>query len=411
MSGRSPTALVTAALLSSLLASAATALADPDATRQTGQVVRTSEAVTLRAAPGEKQKPVAQLAAGTAVVLLGHEGRWLRVRANRTVGWLARTTVTEPAPAATATTATPHWGAGHFNDAVADVRAGQPEVAPPGSPGASATTASSQASPTAGEAPATGGDAQVSQSATPAASSRLALTLGAALGYRSLEMTFQSNGDHGLDNYVVSTDAMAAEARATAVTRTRSGRFALAADGRARLSHATPGISYQGSAGQGDIAFSVVEAELGVRAGMRAAPWLDFWLRSGYHYEVFVSREVANVAHLPRERLTGFRTGARVNLRPPQVGATVTVTVDWLLLASRSQTPGLEDGTGNTAHARWVGLGFSRPLGSRWILSAWYVNGHSETHWRGQSSRQPDVTAAQRVDTSQLVSLGLGARF
>jgi len=57
---------------------------------------RTTEAVTLRKKPGEKEAAVVQLPAGTEVEVLAENGRWLRVRVNKVEGFLARTTVSNP---------------------------------------------------------------------------------------------------------------------------------------------------------------------------------------------------------------------------------------------------------------------------------------------------------------------------
>ncbi|HEY6039970.1 MAG TPA: SH3 domain-containing protein, partial [Kofleriaceae bacterium] len=69
----------------------------------------TTEAVTLRKKPGEKQAAVAQLAINTEVTVLAEEGRWLRVRANGVEGFTPRTTISDDGSPTAPTPAT--WSA------------------------------------------------------------------------------------------------------------------------------------------------------------------------------------------------------------------------------------------------------------------------------------------------------------
>jgi hypothetical protein len=112
---------------------------------------------------------------------------------------------------------------------------------------------------------------------------------------------------------------------------------------------------------------------------------------------------------LPRERLLGATAGARVELRPPTSRFGAVLRTDVLVVGSRAQTPGLEDGTSSTAHAVWGGVTVRLAVTRRWTVFGAYDFARMSTTWSGMSSRQPGVTSTHRIDTAQVAQLGVGA--
>jgi SH3-like domain-containing protein len=419
--------------------------------------VRTSGAVVLRKRPGEKAAVVAKLATGTVVVVEGTEGRWLRVRAGKAVGYLARTSVTGGAPprggAAGAWSAPRRAGGAPSTELFVEViaEASTLRADPRGDAGAiaelsrGARLAVVDAS-TAGWIRArdpegrTGwiargdvgdGTAAVAVAATPRASDAsdaareqtadgdtaaaapprgLALRAAAGIGYRSIGMDFSSSGS-GLGNYLLSADASAAAAVADATLRL-AGRFRFGIDARVAVSRSWGGVEYEGPSGRPDtIAFSTLALDAGVRAGARLGRAFELALRAGGHYDAFVVADVDNTGMLPRESLVGLTLGARVDLVPPRSRVAATAHVDALVAGARAQTPGLEDGTSSTARALWVGVGLRIRLSRRISLDSAVELARATTTWSGMSSRDPSVTSAHRVDSAQVILVGLSAEL
>lgn len=344
---------------------------------------RTLEAVALRKRPGEKEPVVARLAAGTEVVVLGIDGRWLRVRAGGVEGYLTRTTVSAPDPGDAAPTG--QWSAGW--------RArGGVDGGPPGKV-------------------AIADDPRAAVASEPAAAPPrpIALRADLGIGFRALGMDLTSNTDGGLANYTLDAGAVAATLDVDAALRLRGTLFA-AADTRVSVSDSSPGIDYPGpTAPAGKIPFRTVAVDAGVRAGARLRRVFDVALRAGGHYDAFLATSVRNAGMLPRERLLGATLGARVDIAPEASRFTVTARFDALVLGGRAQTAGLEDGTSSTAHALWGGLAMRYALGHRLAAFGGYDFGRATTEWTGMSTRQPGATRTRRVDTAQLVQIGLSA--
>jgi len=444
---------------------------------------KTTIEVVLRKKPGERQAVVAKLPAGTTVVIVKEEGRWLRVRAGRRIGYLTRTTVADTAPPATPPiVVTPTPPAADVLDGRGESIAAEPRGVGPSNSwssdrskltrsggtglfvGVTATTTVLYAEARAGAAKiadaargsrlavldatdpawihvrdAEGRDAWVARqdvdNATAAVAitgaaapggpdkpgdafvrstpGRLAVRAGAAIGYRSLGMDFTSNGSSGLANYLVSADASAADVDLDVVaqptTRTRLG-----VDGRVQVSTSTPGpgIDYVGpSRVGGKIPFSTFAADAGVRIGFRTRRVFELALRGGIHYDAFVAKEVENAARLPREQLFGGTLGARVEITPPASRVSVGVRLDVLAIGKRGQTAGLEDGTSSSAGAVWAGATIRILLRRHLSLVSAYDFGRATTTWSGMSARAPGVTEGSRIDSSQIVRIGLGAEL
>jgi SH3-like domain-containing protein len=245
----------------------------------------------------------------------------------------------------------------------------------------------------------------------PAAPRALALRVDAGIGYRTFGMDFRSNGGDGLANYLVDAGAGAADLEREVIARLPSA-WRVAVDGRLQLSRLAPGLEYAGpTSPAGKIAFGTLGADAGVRAGRRAGRAFELWLRAGGHYDAFFATEVENAGRLPRERLLGATAGARVELAPPGSRINATLWADALVLGSRRQTPGLEDGTDSRVRAVWAGATLRVRLRPHLSLLGAFDFGRVSTRWSGMSVRQPGATEARRTDESQLVQIGLGAEM
>ncbi|HEY6033164.1 MAG TPA: hypothetical protein VIV58_02865, partial [Kofleriaceae bacterium] len=230
------------------------------------------------------------------------------------------------------------------------------------------------------------------------------------LGYRALGMDLTSNAEGGLTNYLVNADAAAVVGDADATWR-GAHDLSLAADAHVELSTSSPGIDYLGpTSPAGKIPFSTFAADVGVRAGIRVDGAIDLALRAGGHYDAFLPQQVDNAGMLPRERLVGATLGARVELAPPHSRIGAAARFDVLVIGSRAQTPGLEDGQHSTAHALWGGLTVRYTLG--WIAPFVALDlGRATTTWTGMSAREPGVTDARRTDSTQLLQIGISAEL
>jgi Bacterial SH3 domain len=428
---------------------------------------RTTIDVVLRKKPGERQAAVTKLPAGTTVVIEKEEGRWLRVRAGKVVGYLTRTTVADAAPAPDAVVTPPvasepaahpggptnrwseerarstHAGTTGLFVAVSAPRASLLEaphataakrgavdrgtrlaVIDAASPGwihvrdgggrdawiARAEVANSL--PGAIEEPGIASAAVAPELEAPVRrAGRLAIRAGAGVGYRSLGMDFTSNGSAGLANYLVSADAAAANLEADVAMKLARVRIGL--DARTQVSTSAPGsgIEYLGpSRAGGKIPFTTFALDTGVRIALQRRIF-ELAARAGVHYDAFVAKDVENAGKLPREQLVGATLGGRLEIAPPASRVGVAIRVDALVIGARDQTPGLEDGSASSAHAIWAGTTVRLALRRHWAVSIGYDFARATTAWTGMSVRTPGVTAAHRVDQSQIVQVGLGAEL
>jgi SH3-like domain-containing protein len=414
---------------------------------------RTLEPVALRKKPGEKEAVVARLPAGAEVAVLAIDGRWLRVRAAGVEGYLARTTVSPPDPEDAAAALVGQWSAGRraggrtvgdlFVDVVvgraalrAEPRPDAAQVAALGR-GARLTVVDAASDPAwihardpaghdgwigraqvdngASSVVVTGVDlrdverARDDRGAAPAPRP-LQLRAELGVGFRALGMNLTSNAEGGLTNYVVDAGAVAATLDADAVLRL--GRWLAGADARVSASDSSPGIDYPGpTAPPGKIPFRTFASDAGARLGARLPRAFDVALRAGVHYDAFLPRSVANAGMLPRERLLGATLGARVDIAPERSRFAVAARFDAMVIGGRAQTAGLQDGTSSTAHALWGGLTLRYALGHRLAAFGGYDFGRATTEWSGMSARQPGVTRTRRIDTAQLVQLGISAEL
>jgi hypothetical protein len=149
-----------------------------------------------------------------------------------------------------------------------------------------------------------------------------------------------------------------------------------------------------------------VASDAGVRGGLTTNTGIDLALTAGGHYDAFLT-ERGNPGHLPSERLFGATVGARVDLAPADSRLALSARFDTLVIGSRQQTSGLEDGATSTAHALWGGVAIRYALAGRLAVFAGYDFGRASTTWTGRSAREPSATRTRRIDTSQLAQLGL----
>jgi SH3-like domain-containing protein len=416
---------------------------------------RTLEAVTLRKKPGEKEAVVARLPAGTQVTVLALDGRWLRVRVNGADGYLARTTVSEPDAPEPDTAPVGQWSAGRkalgrmsgelFVEVVAATAALRAEpradAAPVGelAKGARLTVVDAASDPAwvhardqagrdgwiaraqidngASSVVVTGVDLRGLDLGTSGergarpAPGKLALRADLGIGFRALGMDLTSNAEGGLANYVLDAEAVAATLDVDAAMRLSGSAF-VAADARISASDSSPGIDYPGpTSPAGKIAFHTFASDVGVRIGTRVRRAFDVSLRAGGHYDAFVTAAVRNAGMLPRERLLGATLGARVEIAPGRSRFAVTARFDALVVGARQQTPGLEDGPSSTARALWGGLTMRYALGRGLAVFGGYEFSRASTQWSGMSTRQPGVTSTRRVDTAQLVQIGISTQL
>jgi hypothetical protein len=239
----------------------------------------------------------------------------------------------------------------------------------------------------------------------------LELRAALGIGFRALGMDLTSNAEGGLTNYVVDAGAVAATLDGDAALRL-GGALLAGADLRVSASDSSPGIDYPGpTAPAGKIPFHTVATDAGARIGTRLRRVFDVALRAGVHYDAFLTRSVANAGMLPRERLLGATLGARVDIAPERSRFAVTARFDAMVIGGRAQTDGLQDGTSSSAHALWGGLTMRYALGHRLAVFGGYDFGRATTAWSGMSVRQPGVTRTRRVDTAQLVQLGVSAEL
>jgi SH3-like domain-containing protein len=424
---------------------------------------RTVEAATVRKKPGERAPAVAQLPAGTPVTVLGLEGRWLHVRALSVEGYLTRTQVTEADVAPAPPGQTGQWSAARKvggklsaelfvqvaaargvlrtapraeaapvvelargarlvvvdaasdpawirardpagrdgwiargevdNGAVAVVVAGVDLTGTAGARDERRTPTVTGATGAIGAVPALG--------RLDAFSGRVEV----GIGLRTLGMALTSNAEGGLANYVLDADAVAATLDACVVRR--FGKSFVAADARVSGSDASPGIDYPGpTALAGKIPFRTLATDVGVRLGTRVRVF-DLALRAGGHYDAFLAGSVRNAGMLPRERLLGATLGVRVEIAPDRSPVTVSARFDTLAIGARGQTAGLEDGASSTARALWGGATMRYTAWRRIAVLVGYDFSRASTEWSGMSLRQPGVTRTRRIDTAQLVQLGI----
>lgn len=391
--------------------------------------------ITLRKLPGENQDAVATYATGVTVEVLEIKGRWIKIKIDKSVGWVPRTKLSEPA----GTTAAPDAAGPRSHRLGVQVR--QPDAVIRARPETAAPTVAPVASGAAltvldGAAPGwlhvddghghagwiaaaavadAGAAAPVDVRPPPDAGastharSRARWTLRgtAQLGYRSIDQRFTSNATGGLANYAVSADASAAEIGLAALPRL--GALRLGVDAAARFTTSSPGIDYPGpTLAPGAIPFTMFEARGTARIGYALGP-ITPQLRLGGCYGAFLADEVANAGRLPREALWAATVGLGVEVAPPRAKVTVDARAELAVVGVRQQTDGLADGMTSSAGAQWLELRLSYAVAAHVAVVAGFTYERYTTDWSGASERWAGVTDAHRLDHAQMVSFGIGA--
>ncbi len=341
-------------------------------------LVAATVAAKLRAEPGESTALVATVPVGTRLEVLGHDGRWLRVRHGKTRGWVTRTSVAGRAAEVDESTTAPRWrdrfGSAREMDTVR--YPAQPPAPAPAAVDSAARAPSWQPSETRVRAGLGGASrAQSMSGADPAAGYRLrgtALTAGvgvdARFGRRAVVI---ADGSYGFG--------------------WGAGAEVRDADGAAMAT----------------VPFTTHEVDVGVAGGARLGAALVA-ARVGYHYEAALVDSLDNAARLPSEHLQGLMIGARGELALGPVG--VRAGVDLVVAGERAQSIGLQDGMTSDASALFAQAGAGYTVrGLR--IEGGYRFGRQHTAWEGPSSRQPGSSGASRTDRSHAITLGVSRRF
>lgn len=417
------------------------------------ETMKVTTETKLRALPGEASKVLAKLKPDQKVEVLESQGRWLRVRAGKRVGWITRTTVA-PLDAGPTDGSDAEWRKKNRKTRDAGAKAAAKRYVTAKSsgtvrrePNRAATkiytlmsgdiasvegqseqgawllienehgqmgwirasrveTVDDPEALLAARASATGEGSRNSR--TVRKQRIIAPRVEAGLGYRGLGMDFQTNGGGvGLDEYRI--EASSALTHIGAWVPLEVGGVVLEVGGRYAFSIARPGIRYQD---QGDISFITHDAEAMANLGYRFMDdFLTVGASGGYHYSIFRTDQVDNAAYLPSERLTGITAGGFVELAPARGKYTLRSSVRLLLAGNRAQTPGLEDGTDSAANAWWADVDMNYALWQAFDLVAGYTFERASTVWGGPSMRRPGVTAAKRLEANHLLYLGVGRAF
>lgn len=384
-------------------------LAATCALAQAETVVTNTDAV-LRRKPGESSASVGDLRDGARLSVLGRKGRWLKVRAGKRTGWIARTQVAAQAARPAHRPAPTAWGARR-------VRALRSGNTAPTSPAYDVVAAGddSPRSPRRAAASRLASRDPTEESAEPVqrttsvrGSSR---HLGLRTGMSAVRMVYRSDGQSALSSYRIAARSVVAELAGGLALMPRRFGAQLGIEGHYRVGYSSPGIRYQSSDGAvGDIAFATTEARAGLIGGARLSPALGgstLAVTAGYHYGAFLPRALDNHGKLAREDLRGLFVGLRLQFADVRGGASLHAAVDRLLAGRRAQTVGLEDGVVQAVEATWARLTLLVPVSSTVCFEGSYRLGRAQTSWRGESPRQPDISTALRNDQEHLVTAGL----
>lgn len=220
------------------------------------------------------------------------------------------------------------------------------------------------------------------------------------------------------DNYNLSTSGVSVSLGGAYFMPLSKGKFLVGGELAYMGVKALPGIQYMGKT----TAISTHSIDLRAAGGYNLKNSLGMvaWGRLGYHYDVFSVGDVANLANntakLPSESLSGVALGAA--LTAPTITKTIgaQASVDALVVGSRAQTKGLEDGASPSAFAMWLSLGGTYQLRRATTIDAGYRLGYVSNSFGAQvegSMRGHTATATSvtRVDLSHTISLGVSQTF
>lgn len=246
----------------------------------------------------------------------------------------------------------------------------------------------------------------------------------AGLGIASVSQTFQSDSTLALGNYTVGSNALAIGINGE-VVRDLGPSYLATGDLSYTYAVATPGIRCTpetcGGADAVNIGFKTHDLDLGASFGYKI--WKETGLavsgRLGYHYGMLKVNNVedmnANPARLPTEKLQGVTLGVHGDLPRIWDRWAFHAGLDALvLLASREQTSGLEDGDVSDAFAMWFAARAIYSWKDKLKATGQLSYGYAKTNWTGraeESQRQHDATQAVRSDRTILLLLGVERPF
>jgi len=359
------------------------------------EVARAPEYVVVRAEARLYQQPtsrsdqVLRASAGVRLRVLERTGKWLRVASERgEAGWVRSSRVRQ-SPVDDRRRDARRLDAGRGD-------AGRVDDAAPAARPAAAASASR-------------GD-------------KLVVRATAALGYTAIGQKFASGSSDPRATYRLSSGAAVLGAGGELI-HAWSARWVVAGDLGYRYSQATPGLHYTDpdTMTAVDIGFKRHQIDLGARAGyaLGGAPGMVAYARVGFRYDNLRIDDVrnfdSNLARLPSEVLRGVTVGALLDV--PRLGArwSARVGLDALpLLASRTQTTGLEDGASSHTFAVRGAAIVACALGDTYRVSGEYGVEYAKTRWSGVADGSMRLQAAdwaRRKDSAHMFVIGVGRSF
>ena len=250
---------------------------------------------------------------------------------------------------------------------------------------------------------------------------KFAKRASAGLGYAVLGQTFASDGMDPRSNYRISSGAAVIGLGGEGIYD-YSKKFLLGGDLAYRFHYASPGIRYSYDGESANIGFKTHQLDIGALGGYKlpGSSGMAAFARLGYHYERFgvdnVEDFTQNLAYLPSEILQGVTVGGMFDAPMITDKIAARAGIDALVIGSRAQTLGLQDGADSSAFALWLSAGVQYAFRPNLKFTGGYQLAYSKTTWTGvaEGSMRPhaaDSTGAQRSDTAHLFSVGVGRSF
>ena len=250
---------------------------------------------------------------------------------------------------------------------------------------------------------------------------KFAKRASAGLGYSILGQTFASDGMDPRSNYRISSAAAVLGLGGEAIYD-YSEKFLLGGDLAYRFHYASPGIRYSFEGESANIGFKTHQLDIGALGGYKlpGSSGMAAFARLGYHYERFgvdnVEDFTQNLAYLPSEILQGVTVGGMFDAPMITDKISARAGIDALVIGSRAQTLGLQDGADSSAFAMWLSAGVQYAFRPNLKFTGGYQLAYAKTTWSGtaEGSMRPhaaDSTGAQRSDTVHLFSVLVGRSF
>ena len=246
---------------------------------------------------------------------------------------------------------------------------------------------------------------------------KLVYTANAGLGLVVLSQSFRSSDTVAtFGNYDIGSRAAAIRLGGMAIYD-YSDKYLIGGDLDLGYAISTPGIRVTEGDLNKDTGFSMLDVSLIGKGGykLHAGTATAVYARLGFRYSAFVIKNVNdlagdNLAALPSEALKGPVVGLEIN------AARVTDTISanfkldtMVILASRSQTSGLEDGANSSAKGLFATLGAVYAYQANLRFLGGYQYGWASTSWDGRamtSMRKHTAENAKRTDSSHVFSVG-----